>query len=143
MGYTTHQTGGKYSYAPTGVSRLPAVAEGIGQPQLKQNFMHLRTGGNNRAGQYSLDRSRGTGNRGRGGYQAQINSTNRRDSKLNYNSSSIPYLDKRGGGGGGVGVSLGNHAMMGNKATPIGSQQMPRRPPGYDPMRVGGNNGIG
>ena len=100
IGYTTHQNGGQFSYKSPGVSRLPGVAGGGAEPQLKQNYMHLRTGGGNRAGGYSLDRSRGTGNRGRA-YQPHTYSQNRRDSRLNYNSSSIPYLNKRGESGGG------------------------------------------
>ena len=88
-GYTTTQ--GKNFNLP-GVSRFPVVESG-GAPQLKQNFMHLRT--NNRSGLQSLDRNRGGGAKNRGGFLPSTGS-NRRDSRLNYNSSSIPYLNKRG-----------------------------------------------
>ena len=71
-------------FALPGVSRLPQV-------DMKQNFMHLRT--NNRSGMNSVDRSAGRGGR-RGGYMPN---TTRKASGSNYNSSSIPYLGKRGG----------------------------------------------
>ena len=75
-----------------GVSRLP------GQGEAKQNFMNLRTRGN-RSGLHSLDRNQGLVgiggvNGARRGYHPQTNTT-RKDGRLNYNSSSIPYLNKR------------------------------------------------
>lgn len=96
------------------------------QPHLKQNFMHLRTG-NNRSGLHSLDRTRGGGGAGansRGQYVGGVGtgSSQRKDSKLNYNSSSIPYLNKRGGG---VGVDSGFAQRGGqNGGVPIGSHEM-------------------
>ena len=93
--------------------------------------MHLRT--NNRSGMQSLDRNRG----GRGGIQNRgyplpnTNSTSRKDSRLNYNSSSIPYLNKRGAPDSG----LAQHNVQG---LPIGSQEAARRPKGYGPVGMNG-----
>ena len=90
--------------------------------------MHLRT--NNRSGLQSLDRSRGGAvvatRGGRGNNYPQTNSTNRKDSRLNYNSSSIPYLNKRGGDIGGM----------------VGSYDATaKRPAGYDAVRLGNSRG--
>ena len=84
--------------------------------------MHLRVG--NRSGIKSLDRTRG----GMGGRRGQMpqshHSQNRRDAKFNYNSSSIPYLNKRDGYGG------GQHLP--------GTSDTMKRPVGVDPVRLGG-----
>ena len=59
--------------------------------------MHLRNRGN-RSGLKSLERNNGLGginSNARRGYHPTTQS-NRKDTRLNYNSSSIPYLNKRG-----------------------------------------------
>ena len=96
--------------------------------------MHLRTG-NNRSGLHSLDRTRGGPGRSRGNYLPETNSSNRRDSRLNYNSSSIPYLNKRGGA---VDSGLGQHRDV--TGLPIGSQEMQKRPLGYDGVKLASDN---
>ena len=128
VGYTTHQ-GNAYQNQMQGISRLPQV-EGA-EPQPRGNYMHLRT--NNRSGMQSLDRNRGGVGRSRGAYLPNTNSTTRKDSRLNYNSSSIPYLNKRGGPESG----LASHNVAG---LPIGSQEVQKRPRGYDPVGLGGTN---
>ena len=70
----------------------------------KNNFMHLRAK-NNRSGMYSMDRGRGVAVRGgkmfpetaNGGVRANYAAT--KDSKFQYNSTSIPYLNKGQAGG--------------------------------------------
>ena len=84
---------------------------------------------------HSLDRTRGGVIRSRGNALPNTYSSNRRDSRLNYNSSSIPYLNKRGGvGGGGVHSGLDQHRDMNGKI--IGSNDGLKRPGGYDPVRL-------
>ena len=86
-------TGQKYSnlYTNPHASGLNVVD---GQPpQLKQNFMHLRNK-QNRSGVYSLDRNAAAQ---RHSFLPQAgHSTSKREGRLQYNSSSIPYLAKRG-----------------------------------------------
>jgi hypothetical protein len=97
------------AYNAPGPSRLPMVDQG-GDAHLKQNFMHLRTGGN-RSGMHSLDRARGGGRGRANNYLPSTNSSARRsggNDGLNYNSSSIPYLNKRGDS------SLGQPAPVGS-----------------------------
>lgn len=100
------------------------------QPQLKQNFMHLRTN-NNRSGLNSLDRTRGGVGAGRGKYGP--NTGTRKDSRLNYNSSSIPYLNKRGGG-----MDSSFAPRQGQNGMPVASHEMQKRPRGYDAVKMGG-----
>ncbi len=104
--------------------------------------MHLRT--NNRSGVHSLDRTRGGATRSRGNYLPNT-SSNRRDTRLNYNSSSIPYLNKRQGV---VDSALAHQ----NKGVVSGAAQgqnilssydmAGKRPAGYDPVRLNNNNGM-
>ena len=105
-----------------GVSRLPEVKGG--------NYMHLRT--NNRSGLHSLDRARGGANiNNRRGYVPNTHGSNRKDPRLNYNSSSIPYLNKRQGG---PDSGLGNQL-------PVGSVELGKRPNNYAPVGLGGTIG--
>lgn len=125
IGYTTHQARGNAFNMPQ-ASRFPAVETGGGHLQQKQDFMHLRT--NNRSGLHSLDRNRGGAAKNRGGgFLPQTNSTTRKDSRLNYNSSSIPYLNKRG--------SQQENGLSMNSRENQASGQRPR---GYAPITVGG-----
>ena len=71
----------------------------------KNHFMHLRNK-NNRTGMYSVDRNR-AGKGGRmfpetavGGVRAGINYAAANNQKFQYNSSSIPYLNKNSVGSG-------------------------------------------
>ena len=107
-----------------GVSRLPQVDNRGG------NFMHLRT--NNRSGLHSLDRGRGgAALQNRRGYVPNTHSTNRKDPRLNYNSSSIPYLNKR---------ATGPDSGLGS-ALPVGSMELGKRPNNYAPVGLGGTMG--
>ena len=107
-----------------GVSRLPQVDTKGG------NFMHLRT--NNRSGLHSLDRGRGgAALQNRRGYVPNTHGSNRKDPRLNYNSSSIPYLNKR---------ATGPDSSLGS-ALPVGSMELGKRPNNYAPVGLGGTMG--
>ena len=120
--------------------------------------MHLRTN-NNRSGVHSLDRTRGGAARSRGNYLPNTSSNRRGDPRFNYNSSSIPYLNKRQGV---VDSAMTRHHDH-NSIKPVGpvmtigasgvtnggagptmlssfdmTAASSKRPSGYDPVRIGG-----
>ena len=90
----------------------------------------------------SLDRTRGgvavAAGRGIIAGGAHQGGTQRRDTRLNYNSSSIPYLNKRGGG---IGADSSFAPRAGQNGMPIGSHEMQKRPRGYDPVKMSGAGG--
>ena len=93
--------------------------------------MQFRT--NNRSGLHSLDRARGGAQAAnRRGYMPNTHSSHRKDnSRLNYNSSSIPYLNKR---------VTGPDSGLGNQL-PVGSLELGKRPNNYAPVGLGGTMG--